>query len=889
MGKKNKDKHSKDGKDTKENKDKENVNTSGGIRKFFARISRKRNKDKKNTTDISTNKHEEKSPANTSDLNDPANKNVAVIPQIRRRRACSTERCKSDVARRSSFDIHLRNAQSDEDLNTVRYNDTKRRPKDSLLKGNEYNSCENSTPQPQNASINLAHRRNGSALCRPLLSTTSSPLRTFPRFTSLPSSPTHCENKWPNAPRRPYASDPPSPSHKAHYPDPSMPEKSTTHIGMNKDELKERRRKRQKYHFEKGSVDHARTLDEHLPLRPAKELPETSIRAVGHPLSLESLLENHRKATTFGDAKSAMTRLQADTESQARLLSFDSEVQHLANGHSNVFHIDHVESVSLQSSSSTSTLERQRSARKRLENEDRKSQSVEEKEVAPTIHYHLMIQNCDGMNIYVNNPSGDTFSPSAIQVDEEGLLKQLSWCQSSAAPKCSTSNGNYYQRATGTESSFLASVKTDDRHDNDKCLEKHIPKGRCADRACSKELVENTSTADSKSKEMADSTSTFSWHHNKDFRSGEVKPVHGQKTMPAATQTSPESVTSSARNNQNDQENTQRTNSSPCKKGDSHSRNLTAGGVRPVAHVSPRRRAEPTTHLQQTVQRSVAQQQPHQQQQQPHQYFTQSQNTVLNHDNLSTRDTTQWSQLETSRLTSFVGHLSGSISSLTTEALLEADANGDLSASDLDSTLNEESYSSSESAVSVVEVVSSYNIGRSRVEEYDQRLRLHSPEQQRRNGLIRSRLASSPERPSSYAQTAGTYSMSQNPSIRRIQSMREGRTADGGWTAPDRYGDISQELARVPGVLIVSNRRDRLMVYLSRDRPNVEGVVRFMVAHNVHQSLYDCQIMPYRIQNRPTITPGDLLVHSRGADFLLNAAEFADEIWRFAAGRVFGI
>ena len=70
-------------------------------------------------------------------------------------------------------------------------------------------------------------------------------------------------------------------------------------------------------------------------------------------------------------------------------------------------------------------------------------------------------------------------------------------------------------------------------------------------------------------------------------------------------------------------------------------------------------------------------------------------------------------------------------------------------------------------------------------------------------------------------------------------------------------------ISRVPGVLIVSNRRDRLMVYLSRDRPNVEGVVRFMVAHNVHQSLYDCQIMPYRIQNRPTITPGDLLVHSR--------------------------
>ena len=54
----------------------------------------------------------------------------------------------------------------------------------------------------------------------------------------------------------------------------------------------------------------------------------------------------------------------------------------------------------------------------------------------------------------------------------------------------------------------------------------------------------------------------------------------------------------------------------------------------------------------------------------------------------------------------------------------------------------------------------------------------------------------------------------------------------------------------VPGVLIVGNKQGRLVAYLSRDRPNIDGVVRFMIDHGVQRAEYECEIVPYRYRTR---------------------------------------
>ena len=49
----------------------------------------------------------------------------------------------------------------------------------------------------------------------------------------------------------------------------------------------------------------------------------------------------------------------------------------------------------------------------------------------------------------------------------------------------------------------------------------------------------------------------------------------------------------------------------------------------------------------------------------------------------------------------------------------------------------------------------------------------------------------------------------------------------------------------MPGALILSVRRNRLVVYLSQDRPNVEGVIEFMQGHGISRHDYEVEILPF--------------------------------------------
>ena len=46
-------------------------------------------------------------------------------------------------------------------------------------------------------------------------------------------------------------------------------------------------------------------------------------------------------------------------------------------------------------------------------------------------------------------------------------------------------------------------------------------------------------------------------------------------------------------------------------------------------------------------------------------------------------------------------------------------------------------------------------------------------------------------------------------------------------------------------MLILSTRRNRMVVYLSQDRPNVEGVFQFMQEQGVGRSEYEVEVLPW--------------------------------------------
>ena len=50
---------------------------------------------------------------------------------------------------------------------------------------------------------------------------------------------------------------------------------------------------------------------------------------------------------------------------------------------------------------------------------------------------------------------------------------------------------------------------------------------------------------------------------------------------------------------------------------------------------------------------------------------------------------------------------------------------------------------------------------------------------------------------------------------------------------------------RVPGALIISVRRNRLVVFLSQDRPNVDGVIDFMHRNGIARADYEVEVLPF--------------------------------------------
>ena len=389
-----------------------------------------------------------------------------------------------------------------------------------------------------------------------------------------------------------------------------------------------------------------------------------------------------------------------------------------AGAHSSVLKIDHVDSVSLQSFSPTSTLERQRSR----DNGTKKSErdSISSSDATQIVHYHLTIQNCDGMNIYVNNPAGTDFSPGSVQVDEAGLLKTLNWVQGPKENTASSSNDVQSSNSNVIDQSpnHSAFPETSTVSVNNQARWKFTRSRSYRDntrKVTSVDKQKKYGDSNATCKGPRGSASVFPWH-DKVGESEFVNDTNNGRYQTSLSPLTPCSVSTASQTSQAQSSQSMQTENavqsatvtrcsitSQTDMGGGHWTNKspprsntqqTVPKIRPIAHVSPHRRSTRSTSQ---GQQSRIAHQVHSRS------FLPSNVQTPSSDIVSDRQLPQMEHAELAEAISLSRNSSNSLSSLTTEGLLEADAGVDISSSDPDTTLSDDSFSSSDSASSVLD------------------------------------------------------------------------------------------------------------------------------------------------------------------------------------------
>ncbi|ELT99772.1 hypothetical protein CAPTEDRAFT_222657 [Capitella teleta] len=78
---------------------------------------------------------------------------------------------------------------------------------------------------------------------------------------------------------------------------------------------------------------------------------------------------------------------------------------------------------------------------------------------------------------------------------------------------------------------------------------------------------------------------------------------------------------------------------------------------------------------------------------------------------------------------------------------------------------------------------------------------------------------------------------------------RKSKNMEDDWLVA-RLHNLRSDLIRLPGVLVLGVRRGGLVIYVSRDRPNIPAVRDFMHRNGISDRDYECKLMPSRF--RPT-------------------------------------